>query len=277
MARLEEMSTVHKEYQSIGERTREWLITTQNCPLLITHGLGLVGWSRAREGFYFSRMNPPFGQVLACVGGSGEVLIENTWHPCVPGMVYVTPPQVHHAYRVAPGESWRVAWVHVEAGLIRGTTARLTSADTETYGQVIRGLYAEVMGSGERDPLEHWLHLLSVYTRRLAGSADTHRLYPLWEIVLSDLSYPWTVAELATKAAMSEEHLRRLSLTETGVSPMRYVTRLRMRHAESLLVSGRYSIAQVAVQVGYENPFAFTTAFKRVTGLPPSQYRALSE
>lgn len=265
-----------REIHFIGERTREWLITTQDCPQLAAHGLRLAGWSRAWEGFSFSRLEPSFGQVLACVGGRGEVLTGDTWHPCGPGMVYITPPYVRHAYRAVSGESWLLAWAHGEPALIRGAEVRLTSADTETYARVIRGLYTEVMGIADRDPVDHWLHLLSGYTRRLAGSGDTHRLYALWERVLSDLAYPWTVAELAAKAEMSEEHLRRLSLLETGVSPMRYVTRLRMRHAESLLVSGRYSIAQVAVQVGYENPFAFTTAFKRVTGMPPSRYRRLS-
>lgn len=48
---------------------------------------------------------------------------------------------------------------------------------------------------------------------------------------------------------------------------MRYVTRLRLRHAASLQASHIYSIEMVAVKVAYTNPFAFSTAFKREMGI----------
>jgi AraC-like DNA-binding protein len=46
-----------------------------------------------------------------------------------------------------------------------------------------------------------------------------------------------------------------------------------MRHAASLLASDFYTIETVAQKVGYDNPFAFSTAFKRVMGVSPSAYR----
>jgi AraC-like DNA-binding protein len=54
---------------------------------------------------------------------------------------------------------------------------------------------------------------------------------------------------------------------------MRYVTLLRMRHAAALLASDSYSVEDVARQVGYENAFAFSTAFKRLMGDSPTGYR----
>jgi transcriptional regulator GlxA family with amidase domain len=53
---------------------------------------------------------------------------------------------------------------------------------------------------------------------------------------------------------------------------MRYVTRLRLRHAASLLASHIYSVELVARKVGYTNAFAFSTAFKREMGASPSDY-----
>ena len=54
---------------------------------------------------------------------------------------------------------------------------------------------------------------------------------------------------------------------------MRHITFLRMRQAGALLSSEAYTVEAVAQQVGYDNPFSFSTAFKRETGLSPSQYR----
>jgi AraC-like DNA-binding protein len=46
-------------------------------------------------------------------------------------------------------------------------------------------------------------------------------------------------------------------------SPLRRVTELRLRHAASLLASELYTVECAASRVGYGNPFAFNTAFKR--------------
>ena len=54
---------------------------------------------------------------------------------------------------------------------------------------------------------------------------------------------------------------------------MSHVTALRMRQAMALLASKSYTVETVAQQVGYENPFAFSAAFKRHQGISPSEYR----
>jgi len=46
-----------------------------------------------------------------------------------------------------------------------------------------------------------------------------------------------------------------------------------MRQAMALLASDFCTIEIVAQKVGYDNPFAFSTAFKRYQGISPSEYR----
>jgi AraC-like DNA-binding protein len=45
-----------------------------------------------------------------------------------------------------------------------------------------------------------------------------------------------------------------------------------MRHAAGLLVRTNQKIAVVAADVGYQNAFAFSTAFKRVMGISPAEF-----
>ena len=129
--------------------------------------------------------------------------------------------------------------------------------------------------------LESWVSLVSVYTRRLMraaagngdeGGAGDVRLLRVFEKVTADFAYPWTVDELAHRAGVSGEHLRRLCQAEWGCGPMRRVTELRMRHAASLLSTGAYTVERAAAQVGYDNPFTFSAAFKRLLGRPPSAF-----
>ena len=46
-----------------------------------------------------------------------------------------------------------------------------------------------------------------------------------------------------------------------------------MRRAAALLAAESYTVEAVARLVGYENPYTFSTAFKRQMGAPPSAYR----
>jgi transcriptional regulator GlxA family with amidase domain len=133
------------------------------------------------------------------------------------------------------------------------------------------------MGVAEPALLHQWAHLAHAYAQRIlepdtAGGADS-RLRALWERVDAHLPHPWTVDELAHAAGTSGEHLRRLCRSQIGRSPMRHVAFLRMRRAAALLSTQSYTVEAVAQQVGYENPFAFSTAFKRHFGLSPSDYR----
>ena len=52
---------------------------------------------------------------------------------------------------------------------------------------------------------------------------------------------------------------------------MKQVTYLRMQHALSLQAANQ-KIAAVSDAVGYETPFAFSVAFKRVIGRCPSSF-----
>lgn len=54
---------------------------------------------------------------------------------------------------------------------------------------------------------------------------------------------------------------------------MRHLTALRMRRATAYLASDSYTIEAVARLIGYDSRYAFSTAFKRQMGLPPSEYR----
>lgn len=57
------------------------------------------------------------------------------------------------------------------------------------------------------------------------------------------------------------------------MSPVQYVTRLRIDHAKELLATGRYSVTTVAAMCGFENVYYFSRAFKEQVGLPPKDYR----
>lgn len=83
---------------------------------------------------------------------------------------------------------------------------------------------------------------------------------------------PWTVASLASAVGISRAALARRFTDLVGEPPMGYLTEWRLTLAADLLRAPQASVASVAASVGYSNPFAFSTAFKRRHGVSPRQH-----
>ena len=58
-----------------------------------------------------------------------------------------------------------------------------------------------------------------------------------------------------------------------GQTPMRYLTLLRLKRAEALLLSRGTTLEGIARASGYDNAFYFSNAFKKEKGISPSAYR----
>ncbi|MDN3354806.1 AraC family transcriptional regulator [Actinomadura sp. DC4] len=83
----------------------------------------------------------------------------------------------------------------------------------------------------------------------------------------------WTVASLAGEVGMSRAAFAQRFAALVGRPPLGYLTDWRMTLAADLLRDTRQSVATVARQVGYQDPFAFSVAFKRARGRTPSAWR----
>jgi len=86
-------------------------------------------------------------------------------------------------------------------------------------------------------------------------------------------AYPWTLAELAHQAGLSRTVLAERFRHFLGEPPMAYLTGWRLRLGARALTTTSQSVAQIALDTGYESEAAFNRAFKREYDLPPARYR----
>ncbi|MEU4620283.1 AraC family transcriptional regulator [Actinoplanes sp. NPDC023801] len=85
---------------------------------------------------------------------------------------------------------------------------------------------------------------------------------------------PWTITTLAGRAGVSRSTLAKRFAELVGEPPLTYLTHWRMTLAADLLAErDTATVAEVARAVGYTDAFAFSTAFKRVKGMSPTQFR----
>ena len=77
--------------------------------------------------------------------------------------------------------------------------------------------------------------------------------------------------EISNKAAFSKYHFIRLFKKSFGMSPHKYLTRVRLEHATELLKEG-HPIAMVCNAVGFESIPSFTGLFKSQMGISPRAF-----
>jgi transcriptional regulator GlxA family with amidase domain len=81
------------------------------------------------------------------------------------------------------------------------------------------------------------------------------------------------LAEMATAMSMSERSLSARCRAAFGTSPTRLLVRLKMERARTLLTQTDRPIKEISRWLGFENPYHFSTVYKRVHGQAPTQHR----
>lgn len=268
------------EMQHIGARTRERMAAAREVPAFADCGLTLAGLSVAAPDFRFTRLAPDIHQVLAGLEGEGDVWIAGHWRTLHAGEAYVTPAGPPHAYRARPRGGWRLAWAMYAPGAagtprFPSTGPVVVALNPRPLGLAIEGLCEAVAQGAPATERELWTRLIHGHVQAALAPAQSHdpRIACLWTAVDADLAHPWTLAELARRAGLSREALRLACVRETGRSPLREVAHRRLRRAADLLRHTPDKIAAIAARVGFSDPFAFSTAFKRSLGRAPRVFR----
>ncbi|MEU7553198.1 GlxA family transcriptional regulator [Streptomyces sp. NPDC044571] len=107
-------------------------------------------------------------------------------------------------------------------------------------------------------------------------AAQTARREPLRDVQHWITEHPGedlSVEALAARARLSPRHFARAFQAETGVTPGRYVERVRVEHARRLLEETEDGVARIARSCGYGTPEALRRAFLKTLGQPPTEYR----
>lgn len=265
---------------SEGER-RDWLAESPVCRQLQQRNIAHVGVLRAVYPFRVVRLHQSGTFMFACLSGRGEVLIDGRWISMEAGEACLLPPFVANAIRAIEGDpEWIFCWVRYlespdQLPVVFSKSPVKGAFDARTLTSAVEGLHAEC-GRPQPSPAQcHlWIELIQGYVTDFSEpSHGDPRLWRLWQAVESDLGRPWTIAEMAAIAAVSDEHLRRLCLHEMGRSPGKQVIFLRIQQASHLLATTADKIETIAHAVGYESAFTFSSTFKKWTGLSPSEFR----
>ncbi len=82
-----------------------------------------------------------------------------------------------------------------------------------------------------------------------------------------------TLSEIAEEIGLSDNYLSALFKKTVGISFSEFLNHVRVEESKQLLISTDYSLAEIAVAVGFPDQSYFSKVFKSVTGLTPGSFR----
>ncbi|MCC8070511.1 MAG: AraC family transcriptional regulator [Bacteroidales bacterium] len=255
-----------------------------------------IGFYPSAQHHYRERLQPIDQFVLIyCVGGAGWYRIGNTCYEVKTDDFFILPAGAPHAYGSNEGEPWTIYWVHFKGAL----------APPLARGLHMPHSVAPTTNSRNRDRLSLFEEIF--YTLKSGLSIDSlHFSMAMFHYFLASLQYvrefrnatgdgkqrgPGDMAQAAIHY-MKENLERQLSITALaqyvgytpghfttlfhraiGHSPRAYFNMLKMQEACRMLEETDMKINQIALKLGYTDPFYFTRLFTKIMGMAPSDYR----
>jgi AraC family transcriptional regulator len=106
-----------------------------------------------------------------------------------------------------------------------------------------------------------------------SGSLGHHRLRAVLEYITEHIESDISLTDLARVANYSPFHFARQFKLATGISPHRYISRLRLENAMTQLAARKLPLAEIAQNARFSSQASFTRAFHRATGTTPKEYQ----
>ncbi|MRG47823.1 helix-turn-helix domain-containing protein [Chitinophaga sp. SYP-B3965] len=142
-----------------------------------------------------------------------------------------------------------------------------------TLADEIEDQYADLW-----DPLQALLHFnVKAIPARSIHPADAKRLQQVKSFLQEHYLDPvLSLGLLCRRFGLNEFKLKRGFKQLFGYTVFGYVQEMRMKTARQILAEGRMNVNEVADHLGYSSPNHFSTAFKKMYGIPPAKLKSFS-
>ncbi len=138
--------------------------------------------------------------------------------------------------------------------------------DKRPYFQHVAGVYL--------------MELILILTRKLEnlrsdnGKAMNETIRSIISYMYENYHHKISVNTLASRCNLSMYRFIHKFKDATGMTPIEYLTKIRIDEARYLLSNSLLNISEIAEIVGYEDPLYFSRVFKKIMGVSPRHYNA---
>lgn len=222
-------------------------------------------------------------EIILNLDGSGTTLVGDTEYEYQPGTIICIPPGVLHSKtselrfrdifiqvsEFIPSQDGSVMVLRDDEEKSMETLlfmALRTFHKKEQNNQLVLNSLFETMQQ----------LLLSWSNRRTSKSVELFRN----ELITNFINPEFTISQAMQKTCYCSDHFRRCFKKEIGITPIEYLTTLRIDYAKRLLKQKndiQMSIAEIAFSSGFYDYHYFSRIFKKAVGITPKQYAIARE
>lgn len=105
------------------------------------------------------------------------------------------------------------------------------------------------------------------------GGLGDRKILQITDYIHAHLDQSIKLADLASVAGMSQFHFSRMFKQSMGISPHQYLLQQRVEQAKQLLKRSKLTIAEIALQCGFNSQSHLSKHFRDAIGMTPSDYR----
>ena len=256
-------------------------------PLTVVCG----GCELCEPDYGIQRSTFPYHSIEFVARGHGSLVLGGQSHRLVAGTVFAYGPGISQEIATSPDDPLLKYFVdftgtraeemlHSNA-LPPGTVGRvLTPGEIQTvWDTLIRdGLRATATAAGLCAALLNYL-VLKIAETRVPGQGGQSRAFSTYQrcrqYIAEHCEQLQSLEQISIECRVDRAYLCRLFRRYDDETPYRVLMRLKMNQAADRLQSPDILVKQVAAELGFDDPYHFSRAFKAVFGISPDAFRRL--
>ena len=224
------------------------------------------------------------------VSGKGVYNVDGQDYKLSKGSAFIIRPESLVSYCADENDPWEYCWVGfngADASRLVDLTAFEEGNNVISIGEAFLpqlhdafiSIYSSLGTAAEQETLtvsklfEAFSMLIKAAPSKKPDSSSG-RLYikNAVKFIQRNFSDNIDITDIAAQVGLSRSHLYRIFIKHLSLSPNEYLTQYRINQACVLLRTSGLSVGEIASSVGFDDQLYFSRVFKKVKGVPPSQY-----
>ncbi len=252
-------------------------------------------YPKAKDHYTHRKSGLPENFLFYCVDGHGWYEIGGQRYEVGPNEFFILPQNIEHTYGSSADHPWSIYWIHFGGetipffNSINAVHKHFKPFHIKDSGDIL-SLFSKIYKTLELGYsadnlmfvnmcLSHFLALF-IYNAKHYPLVQTDRIDCVDSAILlmqQQINDNISLNELCRHFNYSPSRFSSLFKQKTGYAPIDYFIQMKMQKASQQLDFTDRSIKDIAISMGFDDPYYFSKRFRKVIGVSPQKYRLLKK